>query len=146
MVIFLPLFDAYPRLARKEHMDDPRLSPILLDVRQVPKDVLMVVAGIDILVHEQQEFLERVREEIKGMGEEGAAWSIEELYIEEAFHGWMERTLPRTGEWAWGEQLCADWTAVPKSIMEPQRQRVYKRSIEFLKDVHRKYGFDVEQI
>lgn len=85
--VFLPLYDAYPRRARQDHMEDARLSPAVMDVSRVPRDVLMVIPGIDILVHEQEMFVERIRKE---SGERGLDKRVEVLKIEEAFHGWME--------------------------------------------------------
>lgn len=86
--VFLPLYDEYARLAKRKHLEDPRMSPILIEAGRVPGDVLMVVAGIDILVHEQEVFVERLRRESREMGLEKR---VEVLKIEEAFHGWMER-------------------------------------------------------
>lgn len=85
--VFLPLYDTYARLAGPEHLQDPRLSPVLMDVGKVPYDVLMVIPGIDILVHEQEVFVDRVRRESEARDLEKR---IEVLKIEEAFHGWME--------------------------------------------------------
>lgn len=85
--VFLPLYDAYPRLARQEHLQDARLSPVLMNVSRVPDDVLMVIPGIDILVHEQETFVDRIRRESM---ERHLGKRMEVMKIEEAFHGWME--------------------------------------------------------
>lgn len=85
--VFLPLYDAYPRLARQKHMQDARLSPVVMDVSRVPDDVLMVIPGIDILVHEQETFVDRIRQE---SAERHLGKRVEVMKIEEVFHGWME--------------------------------------------------------
>lgn len=86
--VFLPLYDSYPRLARQAHMQDARLSPVVMDVGRVPEDILMVIPGIDILVHEQETFAERIGRESR---ERRLVRRVEVLKIDEAFHGWIER-------------------------------------------------------
>ncbi|ETN36519.1 uncharacterized protein HMPREF1541_08797 [Cyphellophora europaea CBS 101466] len=120
MRVFLPLYDAYARLAGVEHQENPRLSPVVMDVTMVPDDVLLVIPGIDILVHEQETFVERVRKEAT---EKGLEKRVEVLKIEEAFHGWME---------------------LPSFIMEEQRVRVLNRATAWMKEVHRRHGFVAE--
>jgi acetyl esterase/lipase len=88
--VFLRLYDAYPRLARDTEGKNPRLSPANLPVERVPCDVLLVVAGIDILVEEQCRFVERVKREGR---ERGLERRIEAVVFEEGFHGWLEREL-----------------------------------------------------
>jgi acetyl esterase/lipase len=90
LAVFLRLYDAYPRLARGVEGRNPRLSPAYLPVERVPGDVLMIVAGIDILVEEQKGFVERVRRE---SGERGLVRRVESVVFEEGFHGWIEREL-----------------------------------------------------
>ena len=83
--VFLPLYDAYPRLARQAHTSDARLSPVVMNVSKVPEDVLMVIAGINILVHEQETFVARVRRESMDRHLEKRV-----EVLKEGFHGWME--------------------------------------------------------
>ncbi len=52
--------------------------------------MLLVVPGIDILVHEQSTFVERLNEE-KVKDPKHAGRRIEKLYMEKGFHGWLER-------------------------------------------------------
>lgn len=58
--VLFPLMDAYAERARKGHMEDPRMSPMLAKLETLPKDVLLIVPGVDILVHEQLTFAERI--------------------------------------------------------------------------------------
>ncbi|OBT81778.1 hypothetical protein VE02_09669 [Pseudogymnoascus sp. 03VT05] len=84
-----PLFDSYPAPSRAENMDNPRLSPIVADIESLPENILMVVPGIDILVHEQITFIQRLKEE-GGKDAKGADRRFETLYDEEGFHGYLE--------------------------------------------------------
>ncbi|KAF2108358.1 Alpha/Beta hydrolase protein [Lophiotrema nucula] len=90
----MPLFDAYAAPVRPECDGDARLHPILARKEALPRDVLVVVAGIDILAHEQLSFVERVQGELEGEGNpEGRR--VEARVFERAFHGWLEcKCLP----------------------------------------------------
>lgn len=91
-----PLFDAYAggseslQLRRK---DDARLSPILKPLDELPENVLLVVAAIDILVHEQLTFIDRLNRDVEANGE-GDRRVFESIVFEKGFHGWLERKLP----------------------------------------------------
>ncbi|KAK5164343.1 uncharacterized protein LTR77_010039 [Saxophila tyrrhenica] len=58
----MPLFDAYVAPVRKETLEDDRLHPVLKKLDDLPANVLFIVAGVDIVAHEQLIFIERVRE------------------------------------------------------------------------------------
>jgi acetyl esterase/lipase len=84
LFFLLPLFDAYAYLARDKHRSDPRLNPILADSKTLPKDILMIVAGVDILRHEQQSFIDRIQ------SEKNLERRIQQRIFEGKFHGWSE--------------------------------------------------------
>ncbi len=84
----LPLFDAYASAAREKEMDNPRLSPYLAKLEDLPQDILLVVPAIDILVHEQLTFAERLRGEIE-REERFKGRRVETLYVEKGFHGYL---------------------------------------------------------
>lgn len=86
----MPLFDAYARPARAKNMENPRFAPILSDISALPEDMLLIIAGIDILAHEQLTFVERVKKDIVHKGEERNR-RIEAKVYDEGFHGWLER-------------------------------------------------------
>ena len=89
--VLLPLMDAYAEKARKDHMNDPRLSPMLAKIETLPKDVLLIVPAIDILVHEQLTFAERIKGEIEAdPNGKGKGRSFEAVVYEKGFHGWTE--------------------------------------------------------
>jgi acetyl esterase/lipase len=86
----MPLYDSYPAPARASNMDNPRLSPIIADLDSLPDNILMVVPGIDILVHEQNTFIERLKEDAaKDPRFSGRRFEIE--HDEKGFHGYLER-------------------------------------------------------
>lgn len=88
----LPLFDAYAGPSRAENLANPRLNPIVADKATLPGEVLFVVAGIDILLHEQLTFVQRVEGELEKEGNTGQR--IEALVVEKGFHGWLECEFP----------------------------------------------------
>lgn len=89
--VLMPLFDAYPAKARRAHMNDPRLSPVLANRETLPRRMLMVIAAIDILVEEQMSLVERVREEdLRDSSMEGQQ-RIGVVVEEDGFHGYLER-------------------------------------------------------
>jgi acetyl esterase/lipase len=91
----LPLYDIYAGANRSENLSNARLHPILSEKKWLPRDMFFVVAGIDILVHEQLTFVERVKAEIErdGDSEEGEERSVEARVFERGFHGWLECEL-----------------------------------------------------
>lgn len=92
--VLMPLFDAYPAPARKQHMEDPRLSPIVAHVETMPGRMLMVVPAVDILFSEQLEFIERMKGEELERGDASASddW-LQVLIEDEGFHGYLEGEL-----------------------------------------------------
>lgn len=89
----MPLFDSYPSKARRDHLDDPRLSPVLAKRETMPDRMLMVIPMVDILVAEQIEFVQSMREQhVKsGRDSDGDEEWLQVVEEEEAFHGYLER-------------------------------------------------------
>ena len=79
-----PLFYAYASPAIDKNRDNPRLNPILASVETLPKDLLMIIPTMDILLHEQLSFLKRLQEEAK------SGRRIESRLFEGQLHGWTE--------------------------------------------------------
>jgi acetyl esterase/lipase len=91
VAVLLPLMDAYAERARKDHMEDPRMNPMLAELETLPKDVLLIVPAVDILVHEQLTFAERIKGEIEAdPNGKGNGRSFEAVVYEKGFHGWTE--------------------------------------------------------
>jgi acetyl esterase/lipase len=89
--VLMPLFDAYPAAARKDHLNDPRLNPILAHRDTMPDRMLMVVAAIDILVAEQMEFVDRMRKQHTAGAQSDANGDWLQVVVEEeGFHGYLE--------------------------------------------------------
>lgn len=91
--VLLPLFDLYPRLVRARESTNPRFAPIVAEVETLPGRMLLIVPGIDILVHEQLTFVERVRGEIEGSERLKGKKSINGSVYDKGFHGWVECKL-----------------------------------------------------
>jgi acetyl esterase/lipase len=84
----LPLFDSYAGPAREDNLENPRLNIITADKAMLPNDMFFVAAGIDILLHEQLTFVQRVKDELQS--EQNEEQRIEVLVEEKGFHGWLE--------------------------------------------------------
>ncbi|KAJ4303668.1 hypothetical protein N0V90_002569 [Kalmusia sp. IMI 367209] len=118
----MPLYDAYAGPNRERDWDDARLNTLLMRKEMLPDDLLLIIAGMDILAHEQLEFVERLRNE-SGSGRAGEK-RVEARVWDKGFHGWLE---------------------LPKSILEKERMEAFDTAVDFIKRVHRKYGFDVDK-
>ncbi|CAO2654397.1 Nn.00g111300.m01.CDS01 [Neocucurbitaria sp. VM-36] len=119
----MPMYDVYAGTNRGRHAKDARLHPTLMAKEDLPRKMLFVVAGIDILANEQISMVERVRKEVEDSGE--AKRVVEVMFVENGFHGFLE---------------------LPKFILEKERMEVFERSVEFISEVHRKGGFDVNKV
>lgn len=85
----MSLYDSYAGPNRKRDWDDARLNTVVARKDTLPADMFFVVAGIDILAHEQLTFVERLRGELEK--EEGSEdRRIEARVWEKGFHGWLE--------------------------------------------------------
>lgn len=80
-----PLFDVYAGTERERNRRDARCHPTLARRRDLPRELMFVCAGMDILLHEQMELLKRLEKE---GGEEGG---VDMLIVEKGFHGFIER-------------------------------------------------------
>ncbi|ORY56168.1 putative lipase/esterase family protein [Pseudomassariella vexata] len=116
----LPLYDSYAAPVRAENMENPRMSPAIASANTLPANMLLVVAGIDILVHENLTFVERIKGEI-ARDPKHAGRRVEALYIENAFHGYL---------------------SLPASVTsQALKDMAFNGGIDFIKDVHRKFGW-----
>jgi len=84
----MPMFDAYAGPNRARDWENPRLNTCIADTKTLPEDMLFIVAGIDVLMHEQLTFIERTRSEIKA--EANTDRSAEARVWDKGFHGWLE--------------------------------------------------------
>ena len=84
----MPMFDAYAGPNRVRDWDNPRLNAFTADARTLPEDMLFIVAGIDILKHEQLTFVERLKKET---AQGDTVRSVRARIWDNGFHGWLER-------------------------------------------------------
>lgn len=133
------LYNCYAELSGGRS-GEARCSPVVMEWMVVPRDLLVVLAEIDVVVDEERRFVERVRDEVEQEGggdEEGERLvgegkvprgererRVELMEVEGAFHGWLE---------------------LPRSILEEKRLMVYERIVGFLGEVHRRYGFEIPE-
>jgi len=85
--------------------------------------MLLIIPSIDILLVEQLTFVERVKANIEAKGDDGRPRRVEGMVFEDCFHGWLE--LPSF------------------FIQEKTRMDAFGAGCTFIKEVHKKYGFDL---
>ena len=95
LAFLLPLFDAYGASAQQKDPASKRANPCLrhnvLDLAALPENMLFIVAGVDILLQEQVEFIPALESSIAGSGrEEHNLIKVESEVYEGGFHGWLE--------------------------------------------------------
>ena|ERR1700712_1408826 len=89
LAFLIPLFDAYAAPARAENLKNPRLSPIVASLETLPENMLFVIPTIDILLHEQLTFVERLQQELAKDPKQSKR-RIESKIVEGQFHGYLE--------------------------------------------------------
>ncbi|WYZ37095.1 hypothetical protein EsH8_II_000601 [Colletotrichum jinshuiense] len=119
MAFLQPLYDSYAAPTRARDPDDPRMSPCLAREEALPERMLLVVPAVDILVHEQLAFVERVKREREEKGK--PADTVEALYLEDAFHGWLE---------------------VPNAVVPLEKKMImWGKGLELIQKVHEQYNW-----
>ncbi|KAK1751411.1 Alpha/Beta hydrolase protein [Echria macrotheca] len=116
----LPLFDSYPGPVRDRELNNPRMSPYLAKLDDLPENMLLVVPAVDILVYEQLSFAKRLTEEM-GESEDYAGRSVGTLYVEKGFHGYLGVPSPPG----------------PKEL----KDQAWNAGVKFIQDAHRKHGW-----
>ncbi|KAJ5819338.1 hypothetical protein N7474_004929 [Penicillium riverlandense] len=132
LAFILPLMDAYAGPEREKYRDSPLLHPILADIESLPRNILFFGAKVDILLHEQLVFIDRIKEEAAAFnrkirpsnGSQGnaidEAYHIECEFFEDQFHGWLE---------------------IPSIFIDANlRDRVYDDAVRFLNTVYTSHG------
>jgi hypothetical protein len=89
IAVLFPLFDSYAGPMRAQNVENPRLSPMLASLDTIPEDILFVIPTIDILLHEELTFVERLRKEA-AQDPSHSKRRIETLMVEGQFHGWND--------------------------------------------------------
>ncbi|KAL4878276.1 Alpha/Beta hydrolase protein [Aspergillus karnatakaensis] len=141
-----PLFDIYAGANRARDLQNPLLHPTLADIKTLPQNMLFVVGDKDILHDETIEFTERLAREasvlnkrngveesnsnyeVEGecmtMKPDGKAVVVRREVFEGQIHGWLE---------------------MPSAAIDVKtRTKAFGDAIEFLRDVHRAYGYNMK--
>jgi hypothetical protein len=90
---------------------------------------LFIVAGIDILVHEQLTFIERVKSELKELGDGNR--NFEAIVFDRGFHGWLGRQLSLFDIF-WKVNLTA--VIVPLKAFDNDRVKAYGAAIKLIQN------------
>jgi hypothetical protein len=61
--VLLPLIDTYGASGRVNYSNDPRFRPILAQLNTLLNDILLIAPNINMLVHEQLTFVERLKKD-----------------------------------------------------------------------------------
>ena len=119
MRVFLPLYDAYSASVRRENLENPHLNLVLASVDQFPTNMLMWIAGTDVLTHEQKSLMERLQQEAAADARH-AGRRLESVIDETLFHGCFE---------------------LPASVIgQDAVDRAFGRGIKFIQEAHQQYG------
>ncbi|KAJ6063690.1 hypothetical protein N7499_012370 [Penicillium canescens] len=110
----LPLMDAYAGPERQKNRENALLHPILANIESLPRKMLFVVPKVDILLHEQTLFVQRLEEEAAVINRrisqnavdltkrplEGVVgdpqfdvadpYQVESMFFDGQIHGWLE--------------------------------------------------------
>jgi hypothetical protein len=139
MTIMLPLFDSYAGPVRAQNIENPRLNPILAKLDTLPEDILLIIPTVDILLHEQLTFVERLKKETAEDPKKHSNRRLETLMIEGQFHGWNDCKLLNI------KYIKPHLTRIPvppfTKEMKRTKELALSTSMQFLKDVHAKHGY-----
>jgi hypothetical protein len=128
-------------------MSNPRLSPIVAELDTLPKDILFVIAAIDILAHEQLTFIERVKGEIEERGGENETGRrVVSKVFDKGFHGWLEREfrlqhILRLFIFSFCLGLVLLTRVLVPFGFKKDKEEAYGLAVEFLKETYAKYGW-----
>jgi acetyl esterase/lipase len=89
----VPLYDSYAAPRKAENMENPRMNPIFAELDKLPEHMLFVIPTMDILVHEQLTFLQRLKKEAEEKPESNER-RIEAKFFEGQMHGWDQCKSP----------------------------------------------------
>lgn len=116
------------------------MSPAIASIETLPENMLLVVPGTDILVHEQLTFVERVRDEIAHHPRMShAGRRVEALFVEKGFHGYLgcEKDVAVV---LGGRRLIR--CAVPNSVVSQElKDQAFDAGVNFIQDVYSKHGW-----
>ncbi|KAF9891589.1 hypothetical protein FE257_003600 [Aspergillus nanangensis] len=123
----MPLFDAYAGPNRARDLENPLLSPIVADIRTLPRNMLFIITGNDILLEEQTAFAKRLKQDaaelnaVDMVSEVGSDISNTSYHVESpVFEGQMH-----------------GWLALPSGVVDGNtRTAAVDQAIRFLQDVH----------
>ncbi|KAL5363562.1 Alpha/Beta hydrolase protein [Aspergillus floccosus] len=150
-----PLFDAYAGPKRAQEMKNPLLSPIVADIESLPPDMLFIIPTVDILLAEQTAFVKRLQEDAEKLNRLGRnqgeddrmsspqkGSSLESQQTEQQIH--EERRYTVQSKLFEGQ--IHGWLELPSAAIDEQtRREAFDSAVQFLKNVHRKYGWNYEQ-
>jgi len=137
MQVFVPLFDAYASSVRSKNLDNPRLSPILASLEKLPENILLIIPTMDILLHEQTTFIQRIKEDAS-KDSTYAGRRYEALFMEKQMHGWDQCKLEKR---RFRHHQLTDQVPSFTDEMRTTKQKSYQAAVDFLNDIHKKHGF-----
>lgn len=105
-----PLTDAYVAPIREANVQNRRMNPILSPLDTLPKQLLLIIPTIDILLNEQRTFIQRIKHEIEERGLENER-KIQSLEFEGQIHGWLERKYPMK-YLSSGQLTCSQYSSI----------------------------------
>lgn len=126
-----PLFDAYAAPNRIQYIENERMNPILASLQDLPKDMLFLIATVDILLDEQLEMVEQLQKEIEATQQKGER-RVEKVMFEGQWHGWDQCAYSASMNSLQREQALMMTLKYPPSLSTHRLERKLTRLLAAL--------------
>jgi acetyl esterase/lipase len=136
-----PLFDSYSDPIRASaSLQTSRVAPVLAPLGVIPKRILVVVGGADILAREEMAFVEHVRDEIAKDAGGGNDRKLEVIFEEKGFHGYLECKSPDLA-FSFAYMVIDNAIQVPM-IPQELKEKAFGPAVRLIKETHEAYGWN----
>ena len=139
--------DAYAGPERAKYIANPLLHPILADIEDLPRNMMIIGGKVDILLHEQMTFVKRLEEELEVIKQKTKTsvdargdpargeYHIQSEFCDNQIHGWLERMMSLLfGITNMANRLKS---LVPSAVIDTKlRDRIFDDAVHFLNNVY----------
>lgn len=140
--------DAYAGPERVKYIENPLLHPILADIEDLPRNMMFVGGKVDILLHEQMNFVQRLEEEVEVIKQKAKTsvdarrdpargeYHIQSEFCDNQIHGWLERMMSLL--FVVTNMANRIKSLVPSAVIDTKlRDRIFDDAVHFLNNVYR---------
>lgn len=139
--------DAYAGPERVKYIANPLLHPILADIEDLPRNMMIVGGKVDILLHEQMAFVKRLEEEVEVINQKAKTSvdargdpvcgdnHIQSEFCDHQIHGWLERIMSLL--FVVTNMANRIKSLVPSAVIDAKlRDRIFDDAVHFLNNVY----------